>query len=315
MIKNTQVAVIGSGVIGLHTALEATNRGSQVTIYHTGDLWSTCSAKSAASFKPHEVVYDETVHFMVKHGWDVFDFLSKDTDAGVRLHTHWEASSARKDPPRYLEVMQGFKEFVFPNVPGGYAYGWRYETFFIDMSVHLPWLEKLLRKSGVNFVPVSASRFNRLDDLTFLEEEIIFNCTGLGAGKLCDDPSVYPIKGQVVLIGPIADMDWSISADGFYIYPRKNDTVLGGTTEHHIDSDTNDAAVTQVLLRANKRIRQTLSLGDVLELRCGLRPYREFGVRLEKETRNSKTIIHNYGHGGSGVTLAPGSSKMAVDLI
>ena len=103
------------------------------------------------------------------------------------------------DPARYLEVMQGFKEFVFPNVPGGYAYGWQYETFFIDMSVHLPWLEKILRKSGVNFVPVSASRFNRLDDLTFLEEEIIFNCTGLGAGKLCDDPSVYPIKGQVVL--------------------------------------------------------------------------------------------------------------------
>lgn len=29
---------------------------------------------------------------------------------------------------------------------------------------------------------------------------------------------------------------------------------------------------------------------------------------------NSKTIIHNYGHGGAGVSLAPASANEAVNL-
>jgi D-amino-acid oxidase len=47
---------------------------------------------------------------------------------------------------------------------------------------------------------------------------------------------------------------------------------------------------------------------------AGLRPYRAQGFRLAKEQLGEKTIIHNYGHGGCGVTLSWGTSAMAVDL-
>lgn len=46
----------------------------------------------------------------------------------------------------------------------------------------------------------------------------------------------------------------------------------------------------------------------------GLRPYRPQGFRLEAEWFGDKTVIHNYGHGGCGVTLSWGTSQRAAVL-
>ena len=47
----------------------------------------------------------------------------------------------------------------------------------------------------------------------------------------------------------------------------------------------------------------------------GLRPFRPKGFRVEAETIDGKTIVHNYGHGGGGVTLSWGTGQMAADLV
>jgi len=44
------------------------------------------------------------------------------------------------------------------------------------------------------------------------------------------------------------------------------------------------------------------------------RPFRAEGPRIEAERIGDKTVIHNYGHGGSGWSLSWGSSSIAVDL-
>ena len=46
----------------------------------------------------------------------------------------------------------------------------------------------------------------------------------------------------------------------------------------------------------------------------GLRPYRPSGFVVRKEQIARKTLVHNYGHGGGGMTLSWGSSQLAVDL-
>ena len=43
------------------------------------------------------------------------------------------------------------------------------------------------------------------------------------------------------------------------------------------------------------------------------RPFRAQGPRLDAERIGSKTIVHNYGHGGSGWSLSWGSSAIAVE--
>lgn len=47
---------------------------------------------------------------------------------------------------------------------------------------------------------------------------------------------------------------------------------------------------------------------------AGLRPFRSSGFRVSAEQVGTKTVIHNYGHGGCGVTLSWGTAKMALDL-
>lgn len=47
---------------------------------------------------------------------------------------------------------------------------------------------------------------------------------------------------------------------------------------------------------------------------AGLRPYRRAGFVVRPESLGDKMLVHNYGHGGGGVTLSWGSSKLATDL-
>jgi len=46
----------------------------------------------------------------------------------------------------------------------------------------------------------------------------------------------------------------------------------------------------------------------------GLRPFRQSGFRVEAEPFGEKTLIHNYGHGGGGVSLSWGTAALAADL-
>ncbi len=53
-----------------------------------------------------------------------------------------------------------------------------------------------------------------------------------------------------------------------------------------------------------------------LEIRsiAGLRPFRPSGFVVRREERDGKVLIHNYGHGGGGITLSWGSSHLAAEL-
>ncbi len=46
----------------------------------------------------------------------------------------------------------------------------------------------------------------------------------------------------------------------------------------------------------------------------GLRPFRPSGFRVAKEMVGETAVVHNYGHGGGGITLSWGTSKLATDL-
>ena len=60
----------------------------------------------------------------------------------------------------------------------------------------------------------------------------------------------------------------------------------------------------QVNVRDNRIIRELV----------GLRPFRPSGFVVRRDTLADKTLIHNYGHGGAGITLSWGSSALARDI-
>ncbi|MGV3623896.1 MAG: FAD-dependent oxidoreductase [Archangium sp.] len=47
----------------------------------------------------------------------------------------------------------------------------------------------------------------------------------------------------------------------------------------------------------------------------GVRPHRVGGVRMEIEALGSKRLIHNYGHGGGGITLSWGCAARVVSMV
>ncbi len=47
---------------------------------------------------------------------------------------------------------------------------------------------------------------------------------------------------------------------------------------------------------------------------AGLRPYRASGFVVRAERLGDKRLVHNYGHGGAGITLSWGTSRLAADL-
>jgi glycine/D-amino acid oxidase-like deaminating enzyme len=48
---------------------------------------------------------------------------------------------------------------------------------------------------------------------------------------------------------------------------------------------------------------------------AGVRPYRNGSYRLEAETASGKFIVHNYGHGGAGITLSWGCAAKVRDIV
>ena len=46
----------------------------------------------------------------------------------------------------------------------------------------------------------------------------------------------------------------------------------------------------------------------------GLRPFRPSGFVVRREALGAKALVHNYGHGGGGITLSWGTARLAIDL-
>ncbi|MDE2025464.1 MAG: FAD-binding oxidoreductase [Patescibacteria group bacterium] len=312
-----KVAVIGAGVIGLTNAILAQEAGYAVKIYTDLPTEQTTSMVAGATFAPYSVPLTDKVLEMTEIGWNYFGKLAETPEqTGVRRTYYWEASNEpidRKTKP-YLERMGKVEEYSDPKqIPGEYAHGLKYESFMIDTPIYLQYLQDRFRENGGLIVH---RKFQNLNELSKLDAEVVFNCTGLGARELAQDENMTAIKGQLAIIGYRPELAEPVKHDGFYAFPRAGSrrTVLGGTTVENFDPHV-EPGVTQTIINANKRIIPDLKEADIIGTIVGLRPYRRGGVRVEAQEVKGKLIIHNYGHGGGGVTLSWGSGRLALDQI
>jgi D-amino-acid oxidase len=99
-----------------------------------------------------------------------------------------------------------------------------------------------------------------------------------------------------------------------YLFPHGDTVVLGGTEDAGNWSREPDPATAARIVAACWAVRPELRNATVLGHRVGLRPVRS-RVRVEAEQADGFTIVHNYGHGGAGVTLSWGCAEDAADLV
>ena len=140
----------------------------------------------------------------------------------------------------------------------------------------------------------------------------------MGAGELCEDGTVFPIRGQLVrAANPGLDCCRTHDVPGTtaYVIPRSSDCILGGTAEVDNANLAVDPETAQAIVERCARLDPSLARLDVLEHMVGLRPGRG-EVRLEIEPVSTRCgVIHNYGHGGAGYTMSWGCAEEVVALV
>ncbi len=204
----------------------------------------------------------------------------------------------------------------------------------VDTDAYMDWLLKRALNLGINIENRKISG-NLLKQEKSLKAEfgadVIVNCSGLGSIELANDDTMYPLRGALVRVHnngktmpPVLKSycmsfdDSTSDQDMIYIIPRgDNMLVLGGLVESNqwatdIGLD-NYQPVRDMLERCIDflPILKDASIDNVEPVRVGLRPSRKENIRLEVEPNSS--IIHNYGHGGSGVTLSWGCAIEVAD--
>lgn len=303
------VIVVGGGVIGLTTAVTLAERGLRVRVWSRDPAGATTSAVAGALWWPYRIEPAERVGDWSLATLAVYEELSGAPEetgvrrvaglhGGERLAALGDWSAGLKDA---AEVPEGLR-VTLP---------------LLDMPVHLAWLERRLAAAGGAVERRAVTGFGEAAE----RSPVVVNCTGLGARELVPDAGVRPVRGQLVAVENPGIEEWYTEADPAsaattYYFPQPGRLVLGGTAEADDQRTEPDPGTARAIVARCARVRPEIAGARVLGHRVGLRPAREAGVRIEAEALpGGGLLVHNYGHGGAGVTVAWGCARAAAALV
>jgi glycine/D-amino acid oxidase-like deaminating enzyme len=259
-----RAAVLGCGVVGLTTARQLQRRGFTVTIYAATVPPDTTSNMSLAGFTPTSglVANDRRTP-----EWDVqfrraveIAYRQLQLLAGSRYGISWIHQYAPTDAPPTQQQGGGGANALLPDSvrtgtvvlePGQHPFPFKYAVerteMRIEPSIYLDALVSDVLASGGRIV---IRKFDTARDIMALEENIIVNCTGLGAKALFNDAELMPLKGQLIVLIPQEEVTYGTnggvrnSPPGVFVHmmPRRDGIVLGGTSERDVwTTEINDA--------------------------------------------------------------------------
>ncbi len=184
----------------------------------------------------------------------------------------------------------------------------------IDMPHYLDYLTRRLNVAGCDVEPRSVRSLAEAADAA----PIVVNCAGVGAGALSGVATVRPLFGQhVVLINPgLRQLFVEMHDDPEWVcyFPHPQRVVCGGISIPDRWDTTPDPEISERILQRCRRIEPRLSDAEVIETITGLRPGRP-SVRVEAQPLGRARCVHNYGHGGNGVTLSWGCARDVLRLV
>jgi D-amino-acid oxidase len=241
----SQAAVLGCGVIGLTTARILQNRGWEVTIYAANLPPATTSNLAGAQWTPTTVftsdettaTFLETFRKAAHLGNRQFQLMVGDA-YGVRWIDNYalKRDSSANTPELDYSTKYGIADlyadvetidpssvpFVgFPNIH-------RFTTMLIEPNTFLPAVERDFLLQGGRIV---VRDFRARSEIAALNERVVMNCTGLGSRTLFGDTVLEPVRGQLTILEPQPEVDYTYLTGELYMFPRNDGIVLGGTFE------------------------------------------------------------------------------------
>ncbi|KAJ7089309.1 D-aspartate oxidase [Mycena belliarum] len=314
-----EVFVIGSGVIGLSTAIRALEAGYNVTIFaeiFPGDpktieytsFWAGANHISVAT-------YSDLMHQLERETMQTFLDLIKE-DPLVPVMTRPQINYTETMTPEIQNQFNHICQF-YPDsrsldageLPKNVVAGVTFTTICVDVPRYLPYLMERFLRAGGKACRAKVSSLSSLISESYHHPTIprssnpksaaVINCTGLGALSLGDvlDTDVFPTRGETLIIrAPWVHHGmtyYNENGDISYIIPRQSgDVILGGTFQvddwHPTSRPETVRAIKErgiraypELLPAGKRANPDINDLDVVAECVGLRTTRKGGIRLE----------------------------------
>ena len=310
-----EALIIGCGVSGLTCGIRLLEAGYRVRIWARDLPPRTTSNVAAAIWYPYRAFPLERVGAWGAQTFAELVRLAAEPDTGVLSRSGIELFPQLVGDPWWRDSVTLFRRARPDELPEGYADGYVLEAPIIEMPIYLGYLMRRFQALGGSIeVRILASANEALAAC-----DLVINCAGLGTRELVGDSSLFAIRGQVVRVAQVGIERFTLDDYGprglTYIVPRSNDIILGGTDQEHDERLEPDPVTAEAILERCAVLEPRLRVAQILEHRVGLRPGRP-SVRLEAERPAAgKLLIHNYGHGGAGVTLSWGCAEEVLSLV
>jgi len=262
-------AVLGCGAVGLATARVLQERGARVRIYARELPPGTTSNVAGAQWWPASVfdramltpAFERQFQAAARLAFERFRAMT-----GSRYGVHWTRNLVvSRFPLRDYPAPAGSPLLAFASDvhdlnleehPFPAPYVREYRTLMIDTPRYLQAMVEEFRQAGGEIV---VRDFADPAELAGLPEATVFNCTGLGAGRLFGDEEMTPVRGQLVVLRPQPEVDYNVLADGgLYMFPRSDGILLGGSHDPGVGSLTPDPAVSASLLAGHRTLFSAL---------------------------------------------------------
>lgn len=317
MATAQQIVVVGAGVSGLTSAILLAEAGWPVRVWTAALPRQTTSAVAGAVWLPPRPAdrAEQTLGW-TEYSLRVFQELARDPDSGVQLSPALAvgASSAEEAMSSAAALIPDLRAVTGDEVPGGSRRGFRATVPMIDMPHYLDYLTRRLAAAGCEIEQRRVRSLTEAADAA----AIVVNCTGLGARTLAADTSLRPIFGQHLVLTNPGLRQLFVEIDGGQewtcLFPHPRRVVCGGIGVLDRWDTTPDPELSERILSRCRHIEPLLADAEVIETITALRPERP-SVRVAAEPLGRSRCVHNYGHGGNGVTLSWGCAREVLRLV
>lgn len=310
-----KIGIVGGGVIGLTSGIVLAEAGHNVEILTRDSFEKMTSYAAGAVCYPFGVEESPRVIKWFKQTHEILEELKVKPDAGI-FEARWRklSQAQRMVCPFWFKDIKSARvlEAGDPMLPDAYCSGITVNLPIMAVDTYFPWLqERFVRAGGLVTMRTVESLLSVSADY-----DLLVNATGVWARQFCNDDAVYPARGQVVIVkNPGIEYHTALDEEIFYMYPRGEQCLLGGSFDVDAWDLTPDDDLTQKILSWAGQMEPKLRNPEVLSVRVGLRPMRD-KIRLEREVLAGGTpIIHNYGHGGAGYTMSWGCAFDVLKLV
>ena len=301
--------MVGAGVSGLTCGVVFAEHGHRTTIFAKEIGQQTTSGAAAALWFPYDVQpADKVIPWALETYRTLID-LARNPDSGVSMTELHQFSRTEEIQIPGWAIPLGARTTSLKILKSGFSL----RVPLMDTTIYLDYLAKRFVAAGGSIA--ANTHLTKLEEVD-QQFGLVINCAGIGARELVRDADLEPHRGQIAIVPRIKYLPYAVVCDDaplMYAIPRRNDCVFGGTNDLSDDLIVDSATTARIVAGCSRELK--IEKPNVLAERVGLRPFRKSGVRLERDhLSDGRTVVHNYGHGGSGFTLSWGCAQEVFEL-